>query len=203
MRNKTTLKIGLTGNIGSGKTTIVRLFEVLGVPVFYADAVAKSFLVDPLVKQKIVLAFGSQVEGANGIIDRKILAHIVFNDPAKLALLNSIIHPVVRVAFLNWIDGMVNYDYAIMEAAILFESGFAENFDKTIVVSAPLQQRIQRVMLRDSASHDEVMARVRYQMPEEKLTELADFVIVNDNHRLVLPKVLEIDKILRDLARFS
>jgi len=203
MRNKTTLKIGLTGNIGSGKTTVARLFEVLGVPVFYADTVAKSFLVDPLVKQEIVLGLGSQVVGANGAIDRKILAYIVFNDPAKLALLNSIIHPRVRVVFHNWIDGMASSDYAIMEAAIIFESGFAANFDKTIVVSAPLQQRIQRVMLRDSASHDEVMARVRYQMSEEKLTELADFVIVNDNHSLVLPKVLEIDKILRRLARFS
>ena len=203
MRSKTILKIGLTGNIGSGKTTVARLFEILGVPVFYADAVAKSFLDNPLAKQEIVQALGSRVEGANGTIDRKILADIVFNDPAKLTLLNRIIHPRVRVAFHNWIDGMASFDYVMMEAAILFESGFAANFDKTIVVSAPLHQRIQRVMLRDGASRDEVMARVQYQLPEEKLTELADFVIVNDNHSLVLPKVLEIDKILRGITRYS
>ena len=195
------LKIGLTGNIGSGKTTIARIFEIIGVQVFYADTCARNVLNSKELTPELLLNFGEAIIGADGIVDRKMLASIVFNDAQKLATLNAMVHPKVRSIFDEWINQKSHQDYVVMEAAILFETGYASQFDKIIAVDAPMEQRMSRVVERDHAQPDEVLKRMQHQMPEETIMELADFVIQNNNHQLVMPQVLEIDKILRDLSR--
>ncbi|HAJ99925.1 MAG TPA: dephospho-CoA kinase [Bacteroidales bacterium] len=194
------LKIGLTGNIGSGKTTIARIFEIIGVQVFYADTCARNVLNSTELTPELLLNFGETIIGADGLVDRKVLASIVFNDEQKLVTLNTMVHPKVRSKFHEWIHQKSHQDYVVLEAAILFETGYASQFDKIIAVVAPMEQRMSRVVERDHAQPDEVLKRMQHQMPEETIMELADFVIQNNNHQLVMPQVLEIDKILRDLS---
>lgn len=189
------LKIGITGNIGSGKTTVSKIFEILGVPVFYADDAAKRVMVeDSILIDALKVEFGNESYFHDGSLNRRHIAGIVFNNETELTKLNAIVHPAVFRAFDNWVAGIKNAPYVMKEAALLFESSSYEMCDKTIMVTAPLELRIKRVMQRDNLTHAEVESRNARQFLEEKKIRLADFVIRNDDTELVIPQVLELHK---------
>ncbi|MGV8994394.1 MAG: dephospho-CoA kinase [Flavobacterium sp.] len=170
--------IGLTGGIGSGKSTVARYINSKGIPVYIADDEARLLTDSVEVKDKIVATFGDKILN-NGILDRKILSEIVFNNAENLQKLNSIIHPAVREHFINWLKLHQNNAYVVKEAAILFESGSYKDCDIIISVEAPQEVRIERVMLRDGTSREAVEARMRNQWSDEMRAEKSDFVIVN------------------------
>lgn len=187
------LKIGITGNIGSGKTTLSKIFEILNVPVFYADDAAKKVMVeDPVLIDALKTEFGSGAYFGDGSLNRKHIAGIVFNNETELVKLNAIVHPAVFRAFDSWVASKKNAPYVIKEAALLFESSSYKMCDKTIMIAAPLELRINRVMERDNLSRLEAESRNARQFSEEKKIQLADFVIRNDDTELVIPQVLEL-----------
>jgi dephospho-CoA kinase len=185
------LKIGLTGGIGSGKTTVANIFKVLGIPVFDADSVAKELMENDLdLRDKLIAQFGHLVF-ENGKLNRKWLAGIVFQDPYQLNLLNALVHPVTLKIAENWFVGQ-HAPYVIKEAALLFEAGAGAGMDYIIGIFAPQHIRIQRVMQRDRLSRDEVLMRINQQVDDTIKMKLCDFVIVNDNQQLLTPQVLEL-----------
>lgn len=189
------LKVGLTGGIGSGKSIVARVFGLLGVPVFEADAAGRQLLAeDPAVRAAIQERFGEAVVH-HGTVDRKALAAVVFQDPQALADLNAIVHPAVRQAFRQWAEQQ-NAPYVLMEAAILAETGGHKAFDRVVVVSAPEPVRLKRVMARDRVTEAEVKARIRNQASEEDRLAIADHVIVNNEQQLVVPQVLQVHQAL-------
>ncbi len=195
-----TLKVGLTGGIGSGKSTVAKVFEVLGIPVYYADLAAKQLMNEDLeLREKLLQTFGADTY-TNGVLNRTYLSSLVFNHPEKLALLNSIVHPATIAHSENWLRQQ-QAPYAIKEAAILFESKANIYLDKTIGVYAPAPLRIQRVMQRDGSTVAAIEARMAQQMEEDKKMQLCDYVIINDEQQLLLPQVLKIhETILASLA---
>jgi dephospho-CoA kinase len=197
------LKIGLTGSIGSGKSTIASLFRVLGIPVYIADIEAKKFLSDPEVIIRITALAGDEVLNSNGEIDRRVLASKVFGDPEKLQELNSIIHPRVRKHFTSWAESHQHSPYIIQESAIIFESGFYTMFDLIIVVSAPEEERINRVILRDGFKREEVISRIENQWPEHLKIEKANFEIKNSDFDMAIPQVLKIHKEILNISETS
>lgn len=197
------LKIGITGNIGSGKTTVSKLFELMGIPVFYADDAAKILMVtDEVLIAGIKQTFGAESYLDDKTLNRKHIADIVFNDDAQLAKLNTLVHPAVFRAFDAWAKEEVKDDvpYVLKEAAVLFESGSYKFCDKTILVSAPLELRIKRVMHRDNITRQEVLNREARQFSEEKKMQLADYVIKNDESELVIPQVLKLHELFMSLV---
>ena len=189
------LKVGLTGGIGSGKSIVARVFGLIGVPVFEADAAGRQLLAeDPAVRAAIQERFGEAVVH-HGTVDRKALAAVVFQDPQALADLNAIVHPAVRQAFRHWAEQQ-NAPYVLMEAAILAETGGHKAFDRVVVVSAPEPVRLKRVMARDRVTEAEVKARIRNQASEEDRLAIADHVIHNDDRHLVIPQVLQVHQAL-------
>jgi dephospho-CoA kinase len=187
------LKIGITGNIGGGKTTVSKVFEVLGIPVFYADDAAKHVMVtDDILIDGIKSAFGRESYFDDGSLNRKHIAGIVFNDEKELARLNALVHPAVFRAFDNWSAQITNAPYVMKEAALLFESDSYKMCGHTIMVTAPLELRIKRVIQRDGFSRKEILKREARQFTEEQKIKLADFVIKNDDTELVIPQVLEL-----------
>jgi dephospho-CoA kinase len=193
-----TLKVGITGGIGSGKSTICRVFKLLKVPIFEADIVAKQLLQShPKIKKGLVHLFGEGVYLENGAVNRKKLAEIIFNDDVQLAKMNALVHPFVRNEFHDWVKQQ-NSPYVIHEAAILFESGFYKLMDFTILVSAPEEERIQRVVKRDGVSEKMVKERLAKQWTDAEKRKLADYEIINDNKNPVLPEIIQIDKRLRE-----
>jgi dephospho-CoA kinase len=186
--------IGLTGGIGSGKSTIAKVFAQLGVPVFDADATAKNCMnTNVIIQEKLISLFGSEVYSKNEtgslVLNRSYLSKLVFSDPYKLEQLNAIVHPVTIQAALDW-AALQNTAYVIKEAALFFESGSAVGAQKIIGVYAPKSLRILRVMKRDQSSKEEVEKRMMHQIDESIKMKLCDWVIVNDDQQLVLPQVL-------------
>jgi len=188
------LKVGITGGIGSGKSTVCRIFESLGVPVFSADDAGRRLLTeDKEVHKKIIALFGEQII-VNGQPDRKKIAEFVFNDTEKLEQLNAIIHPAVRAAVETWATKQ-HSSWVIEEAAILFESGAYKTLDAIIVVSAPEDLRIKRVMTRDGVTEASVRERIENQITEEERKQRADFIIYNDDKQMLTPQAIAIFKI--------
>lgn len=185
------LKIGLTGGIGSGKSTVAKVFLQLGVPVFFADDESKLLLLQDNVIKKIVAVFGESVLNENKI-DKAKLAKIVFADKEKLKLLNNILHPLVAERYANWIIENKTKPFTIKEAAILFESGSYLDCDKVICVSADINIRIERVVGRDKVSKESVLARINNQWTEEQRIAKSDYVIYNNVNDLIVPQVLKI-----------
>lgn len=187
------LKIGITGGIGSGKTTVCRIFELLGTPVYYADEVSRElFASDPGIKSAILNLFGEGVLDKDNALSRKKIAERVFGDEEQLKKLNSIIHPAVAEHFDLWLMQHSTFPYIIKEAAIMFESGAYLQMDKIITVTAPVDQRIARVMKRDRTSAEAIQRRMNAQLPEEERIKRSQFIIVNDEQQLVIPQVIEL-----------
>lgn len=185
------LKIGLTGGIGSGKSTVAKVFETLGIPVYYADEAAKRLMnTDQELKASIISHFGEAAYTESGL-DRKYLAGIVFNNKEKLDLLNSLTHPATIRDAENWMRKQTS-PYVIKEAALLFESGAEANLDKVIGVYTPEHIRIRRVMERDGVPADEIQKRMNRQMNEEMKMKRCDYVITNSGQEMLIPQVLKL-----------
>jgi dephospho-CoA kinase len=189
------LRIGITGGIGSGKSTVSKIFEVLGVPVYYADDASKRLMnEDEELKEKLRSVFGEGVY-VDGKLNRQYLSSIVFNDPLKLALLNSIVHPATIKDAEDWMLQQTA-PYAIKEAALIFESGSQEYLDKVIGVYAPAAVRIHRVMQRDNVTRQEVFGRMSKQIDEDIKMRLCDYVIKNDEQELLIPQVIKLHELV-------
>lgn len=187
------LRVGLTGGIGSGKSTIAAIFETLGIPVSYADPEAKRLMnEDAGLREAIIHNFGAGAY-TDGRLNRKYLAERVFTDPEKLSLLNSLVHPVTIREGERWMQELNGrFPYAIREAALIFETRTVGHLDFVIGVSAPEELRIQRTMLRDQFTREEVLRRMRSQIDEDIKMRLCDAVIVNNERTAVIPQVLAI-----------
>lgn len=190
------MKVGITGGIGSGKSTVSSIFELLGIPVYYADIEAKRLMVNnQTIRDKVVELFGT-ASYQDGELNRKHIAAIAFKDAAVLERLNATVHPVVIDDYRQWVKKQ-NSQYTLKEAALLFESGSYLESDFNILVSSPLELRIERVMKRDRVVRDEVLARINKQMPEEEKERLATFIVYNNESELLITQILNIhEKIL-------
>ena len=199
------LRIGLTGGIGSGKSTVAKIFEVLGIPVYYADAAARRLMnEDKELKKNIITHFGKE-SYVDSQLNRPYIASIVLNDKEKLELLNSLTHPATIRDANIWMQELAESRgqsslYTIKEAALIFESGSAEHLDRVIGVYSPAPLRIQRTMQRDKITKEEVLQRMNRQMDEDKKMKLCNFVIINDEKQLLIPQVLKLHDKLLDLA---
>ena len=188
------LKVGLTGNIGSGKTTVSGIFSVLGIHVYNADLESKRFLSSERVINELLKHFGYSILSNSGQINRRSLASIVFTNENAYRILTSILHPLVMQDFYTWAIQFEITPYIIQEAAILFESGFRNEFDYVIHVSCPKKIAIERVIKRDHIDGNSVLKRLSFQMDEAGKAGLSDFIIVNDSSTLVIPQVLAIHR---------
>ncbi len=189
--------IGLTGGIGSGKTTVAKAFEALGVPVYIADDEAKMIMLLPQVLDSIKSIFSDAVFD-NGVLNRQKLAQIVFENPQKLESLNNIVHPKVKLDFENWLQEQRDYTFIIKETAILFESGSYTYCNKIITVIAPLETRIKRVIDRDKTDYESVLKRISNQWTDEMRAEKSDYIIENIDKESTLNQVFKIFKLLKD-----
>lgn len=187
--------IGLTGGIGSGKTTIANYFKEMGVPVYIADDEARKLMQSKFIIEEIKKTFGDSLF-EDGILNRAKLAEIVFNDSSKLDQLNAIVHPAVKKDFKAWLETNKNYAYVIYEAAILFESGRYKDCDIVITVTAPEETRIERVIKRDKTNREQVLDRMKMQWKDEERISKSNFIILNDNLKNAKEEVVKILKIL-------
>ena len=195
------LKIGLTGGIGSGKTTVAHIFEVLGIPVYYADDAAKKMMnEDENLHNQIIEHFGEK-SYVDGKLNRPFLSEVVFSDPDKTKLINSIIHPATITNAENWMQ-MQKAPYAIKEAALIFEANAEKNLDLVIGVSSTYEIRLQRVIIRDGIDEEAIKKRMEKQMDEKKKMDRCDFVIFNNESSLLIPQVIAIhEKLLQNINR--
>jgi len=183
------IQVGLTGGIGCGKTYVANLFLKRGIPVYFSDTRAKQLMnSDPKIRCLIMEKFGKSAYNRDEL-NRILIAQRVFNNPEELEWLNQIVHPAVEQDFKQWAVTQIAVPYVIKEAAILIESGVSQSVDFIIVVSAPLEVRIKRVMIRDNVTKDQVLERIQNQMPESEKINQADFVLVNDGIQLVEPQI--------------
>lgn len=185
------LKVGITGGIGSGKSTVAHIFKVFGIPVFDADANAKQLMETDIDIQIAIRSLFGENAYTNGQLNRKFIADIVFKDPYQLERLNALVHPAAIKSGENWALKQTT-PYVIKEAALFFESGSAEGMDYIIGVYSPQHIRINRVMKRDLITREEVLNRMKRQIQEEVKMRLCDFVIVNDDQRLLIPQIINL-----------
>jgi dephospho-CoA kinase len=188
------LKVGVTGGIGSGKSLVCKIFKVLQIPVFDADTEARKLMDhNHDIRKELIALLGKNIYTGQGTLDRKKMADIIFNDREIIQKVNKIIHPAVRKQFVAWWQNQ-NTDYIIQEAAILFESGAYQLMDFNILITAPEELRIERVMERDGISRKQVIVRMTNQWNDEKKVKLADFIIHNDESDFLTTQILEIHK---------
>ena len=188
-------KIGITGNIGSGKSYVCKIFENLGIPVFYSDDETKKLYLIPSVKELIVNRFGQEVYFDDGTLNRKLLSYHLFKNEEAMRFIESVLYPALNQHFDEWC-GQQTSPYVLYESAILFEKNYERFFDKIIFVSASEDIRLQRVMLRDDCTEENVRSRMRLQLDEDLKISKADYVIYNDGTKPVEPQVLDINKLL-------
>lgn len=187
-----TLKVGITGGIGTGKSFVSKIFKTMGIPFYNADLEAKLIMVkDNNIRMALVKAFGPETYFEDGSLNRVHLSKQVFDNSQRLEMLNNIVHPAVIRAGVDWSNAQ-NGPYSLKEAALLYESGSYKKLDYTILVTAPEELRIARVMKRDKVSREEVLNRIQKQMPEEEKLKFADFVIHNDEQQPLLPQIINI-----------
>ncbi|NDW18904.1 dephospho-CoA kinase [Dysgonomonas sp. 216] len=186
------IKLGITGGIGSGKSTVSKILTLMGIPVYMADTESKKLTAtSPIIKDELIKEFGEEIYEGNKL-DKSLLASYIFTSEEKRQRVNEIIHPEVAKDFALWMEKRENCSVIGNEAAILFESGFNKFVDKTIMVYCPLETRISRAMQRDRTSRGKVMDRIDSQMPDEEKMKLADFVIYNDGTESVIAQTLQI-----------
>lgn len=184
------LKIGITGGIGSGKSTVCAIFQILGIPVFNADIEARKLYDEPQVKEAIMLAFGDNMY-PQGVFDKKAMADLVFQSVDKLKQLNELLHPLVQIQFDIWLQQQ-QAAYVIKEAALLIEAGSYQQLDELILVTCPMNKQIERVMKRDRVTENEVIARINNQLSEEDKHVFCQYEIINDDRQLLIPQVLQL-----------
>ncbi|NNC82265.1 MAG: dephospho-CoA kinase [Flavobacteriales bacterium] len=191
------IRVGLTGGIGSGKTTVARIFSALGVPIYYADERAKYLMHhDVDLKVAVSVEFGPRAY-VDGELDRAYLSSVVFADRDRLKALNRLVHPAVRRDYRAWLEGLSgDAPYCIKEAAIIFETGGHKELDRTILVTAPEDLRIERVMQRDDVSEEQVRSRMKEQWSDADKLDLADHVIQNDGKHSLIEQVMDLHEIL-------
>ncbi len=197
------IKIGLTGNIGSGKTAVCKIFEIAGVPVFYSDIEAKLLYKRDDVKKRLFERFNDSVFDSKNNVDFKKLAGKIFSNKQDLLFINGLIHPLVFEKYQKWLDENKDYPITIHESAILFENNLQNNFDKTIVVSCPQKVRLKRLKQRDKISESEILKRMKNQLSDEEKENLADYIIKNDEETLLIPQVLKLKSELLKLNQQS
>ncbi|NOU16094.1 MAG: dephospho-CoA kinase [Bacteroidales bacterium] len=194
------LKLGITGGIGSGKTLVCSIISAMGYPVFNADSVARRIVEED---SKIILCikevFGDDIY-VNNLLNRRRVAELVFSNPNLLETLNSIVHPAVKEYFNSWVLNYQSRSLVVEEAAILFESGTYKNLDKIVVVTAPLELRINRVKERDGVSREAILNRINSQFSQDELIKRGDYIIENDGVQLILPQIVVI---INDLLKDS
>lgn len=185
------IKIGITGGIGSGKSIVSRLLEVMGVPVYLSDSEAKRLTAsDPTIRQELIALVGDEVY-VDGALNKAFLASYMFGHPERVTAVNQIIHPKVKEDFRQWVNAHSQVPIVAIESAILIEAGFKEEVDKVVMVYAPLEIRIDRTIKRDGATKEQVLARIGSQMSDEEKCKQADYLIANDNKTALIPQVLE------------
>jgi len=191
---KTPLQVGITGGIGSGKSLVCKIFGVLGVPVYDADYRAKNLMTtDGILIDQIKKEFGSLSYDEQGGLNREHLSAVVFNQPAMLTKLNAFVHPRVEVDYSQWVTDHIKYKYVLKEAALLFEAGSYRKLDQIILVTAPQEIRIGRVLTRDKhRTREDIEKIIKNQLPESEKEMKADFVIRNDESELIVPQVLKL-----------
>ena len=193
------IQLGVTGGIGSGKSVVCDLLRMQGIPVYNADREAKNLNdISPVIREKLINSFGPDLYLENRL-DRNKLANLIFNNEENLRTANAIIHPELAKHFEEWADQRKHHPVVAIEAAVLFEAGFQSILDKTIIVLAPLETRIERVIKRDHLTGEQITARANSQMSDEKKIELADFIILNDGQHSLLKQVA---RILKDISIF-
>ena len=193
------LRVGVTGGIGSGKSTVCQIFHALGAPVYDADTWAKWLIQhDAVVKKAVIQIFGPEAYNASGEYQRAWIANIVFQDPGKFAALNAIVHPAVEQHSRSWHQEWAQRGaaYTVKEAALMIESGSQRHLDFLIVVTAPEALRIQRVCQRDHLTEEQVRARMERQLPEAEKIKLAHLVIHNDGKQLLIPQVWQVHQLI-------
>ena len=192
------LVVGITGGIGSGKTTVCKMFRLLGVPVFEADAEARHLMnTDRELVTALIKLFGSEIYTHDGSLNREMLAAVLFNNETLREEVNRLVHPAVHKQFFYWLEQNAPAPYVVYEAAILFEGGFHDKMDFSILVAAPEEERTARVMKRSGMTEQMVRERMKSQWPEERKRALADVCLENDNRHLILPEIIRLDKKLK------
>lgn len=192
------LKIGLTGNIGSGKTTVAKLFESLCVPVYFTDDHIRKLNNKPEIVWQIINEFGPEAYDSNYKMNSKYISDIIFNDRDKLRKITDIVYPYLLEDFNSWCETQsIHFKYVILESAILFEEYDIKMFDKIIFVNAPLQMRIDRVIRRNGVTKKDVLEREKNQQTPKTKIKKSDFIINNDGTQELLEQVIKIDEIIR------
>lgn len=197
------IKLGITGGIGSGKSVVARLLQVMDVPVYLTDDAAKRLMTDsPDIRCELSALAGAEVYRPDGSLNRALLAAYMFGHPDRVARVNAIVHPRVKADFLRWCGEQERRGFPLvgMECAILYESGFDSLVDRVLTVSAPVDIRLQRVMRRDAAREEQVRKRIAHQLDDSLLVSRADFVVTNDGFTPLLPRLYDILVSLRSHA---
>lgn len=191
------LKVGITGGIGSGKSTVCNILKNLGVPVFSSDDVGKYLLNnDDYLKREITKHFDSDMYTSTGSLDRERMAKLVFNNPDELKKLNELVHPRVKAEFDSWCKKNEKKPYVVKEAAILFETGQHKELDKMVTVFCPKEERIRRIMKRDDTNKESIEKRMMHQYSDAERNALASYIIMNDGKEDLLPQVMELHELL-------
>ena len=193
VQGKPEMKLGITGGIGSGKTSVCRVFNVLGIPVFSADPEAQKIMNENKAVKKGINEIAGKNIYPHGKLDRMELASLIFNDAERLKKVNALVHPVVFGNFIKWADKQTA-PYVIMEAAILFESGASKLVDRVATIVAPLEERISRVTFRNMLTREQVMDRIRNQMTDEERIKRSDYIINNSENEMIIPVIIKINE---------
>lgn len=192
------LSIGITGGIGSGKSTVCKVFSVLGIPVFQADMVARNLQnEDPIIIEGLKKIFGNDIYNNDRLLDRKRVADLIFNNKELLAEINHLIHPAVHLIYEQWKSDNKNVPYVVYEAAVLYETGRFRFFDYTILVVTDESERIARIRKRDLSSEEAIRQRMKNQMPDSEKKKLADFIIENNDSQMIIPQILKLDTLFK------